>query len=46
MKFLKANGYWVRGVDTEAPEFEEYAKPMSSFSSDLREVDALPEVDK
>ena len=23
VKFLKANGYWVRGVDIKAPEFEE-----------------------
>ena len=31
VKFLKAHGYWVRGVDTEAPEFEE-SEPTSSSS--------------
>ena len=39
VKFLKAHGYWVRGVDTEAPEFEE-SEADEFLLTDLREVDA------
>jgi nucleoside-diphosphate-sugar epimerase len=39
VKYLKANGYWVRGVDVKAPEFEETdADEFELF--DLRESDA------
>ena len=39
VKFLKAHGYWVRGVDTEAPEFEE-SEADEFLLTDLRELDA------
>jgi GDP-D-mannose 3',5'-epimerase len=38
VKFLKANGYWVRGVDIEAPEFEE-TEADEFHLIDLREFD-------
>jgi GDP-D-mannose 3',5'-epimerase len=38
VKFLKANGYWVRGVDVETPEFEE-TEADEFHLIDLRELD-------
>lgn len=38
VKFLKANGYWVRGVDIELPEFEETEADEFQLI-DLRELD-------
>jgi GDP-D-mannose 3',5'-epimerase len=39
VKFLKANGYWVRGVDIERPAFEETEADEFELI-DLREFDA------
>jgi nucleoside-diphosphate-sugar epimerase len=38
VKFLKANGYWVRGVDIKAPEYEETSADEFELL-DLREWD-------
>jgi len=38
VKFLKANGYWVRGVDIDAPEFEDTEADEFQLI-DLREFD-------
>ena len=39
VKRLRAEGYWVRGVDLKYPEFSSDSSQMNSCIGDLRDVD-------